>query len=110
MSEKGGIIDITDERFRDRLWLVQRGVPYDLARDMTPEEVFSHVIVFGEMEGGKFDWEKMRWKTEAEFGRYSRVSLDGAMISREITQQRLNRTGGDSFSKNGGDVNGDETA
>jgi hypothetical protein len=46
---------------RDRLWLVKNGVPYDVAFALPVEDVAAYGILFGEMEGGKFDWSTWQW-------------------------------------------------
>jgi len=48
--------------FRDCLWLVKNGVPYDVAFGMNDEMRVAHVIVLGEYEGNDWDYNAMRWK------------------------------------------------
>jgi hypothetical protein len=44
------------------LVLVKNGVPYDRAFAMEADELAAHVIVFGQLDGGEWDWSSMRWK------------------------------------------------
>jgi hypothetical protein len=41
---------------------VKNGVPYDKAFTLPIEDVASYGIIFGEFEGRKFDWNRMRWE------------------------------------------------
>lgn len=43
------------------LWLMKNGVPFDVAHAMEPHELLAYGIGFGILEGGKFDWERLRW-------------------------------------------------
>lgn len=47
---------------RQALWLVKNGVPYDVAFSLPAEERVAYMIIFGELEGGKFDWARMDWE------------------------------------------------
>jgi hypothetical protein len=48
----------------DCLYLVQRGVPYDVAFGLDHAERMAYVVVFGTLEGNRFDWQHMRWNEE----------------------------------------------
>lgn len=41
---------------------MKNGVPYDVAFTMSPIDVQAHTIVFGELEGLKFNWATMRFE------------------------------------------------
>jgi hypothetical protein len=41
---------------------VKNGVPYDVAFSLPPEDVEAYGIIFGEMEGGSFDWNRWDWE------------------------------------------------
>jgi hypothetical protein len=41
---------------------VKNGIPYDVAMSLEVDEVMAHGIIFGEMEGNKWDWSRMRWE------------------------------------------------
>jgi hypothetical protein len=47
---------------RDALFLVSKGVPYSQAMGMSPTKRLAMCIVFGEQEGGTWDWDEMRWR------------------------------------------------
>jgi len=36
-------------------------VPYDVAFTLPPEDVAAYGIIFGEMEGNKFNWQTLQW-------------------------------------------------
>jgi hypothetical protein len=40
---------------------VKNGVPYDVAFTLQPESVAAYGIIFGEMEGQRFDWNSFSW-------------------------------------------------
>lgn len=42
--------------------LLKNGVPYDVAMSMPEWMVLAHVVTFGTLDGGKFDWQRMRWE------------------------------------------------
>jgi hypothetical protein len=54
------------------LWLVHNGVPWHVAAELPPDEHFTFTtteriaagIIFGQFNGGKWDWNSMIWKTE----------------------------------------------
>jgi hypothetical protein len=48
----------------DCLYLVNRGVPYDVAFALGPAERMAYVVVFGTLEGGSYDWKQLRWRDE----------------------------------------------
>jgi hypothetical protein len=41
---------------------VKNGVPFDVAFAWDEAFVLAAVVIFGEQEGGEFDWSDMRWK------------------------------------------------
>lgn len=43
---------------------MKNGVPYDRAFEMDPIERRAHYVVFGQFEGGKWDWDRQEWKNE----------------------------------------------
>lgn len=50
--------------FRDMLYLVRQGIPYDVVSGMTEEHRLAHLVAFGELDGGSFDWDKMEWRKD----------------------------------------------
>jgi hypothetical protein len=42
--------------------LVRAGVPMDRAERMPPWQLLTYQVIFGELEGGEFDWKGLRWK------------------------------------------------
>jgi hypothetical protein len=46
----------------DALYLVRRGVPYDVAMHLSPAQRLAFIVLMGEAEGGRFDWERMGWE------------------------------------------------
>lgn len=40
---------------------MKNGVPFDVAFSLEDEEAFAYGIVFGEFEGGSWDWNIMDW-------------------------------------------------
>ena len=52
-----------DAGYRDLLWIVKNGVPWDLAETWTDEQVLAASIVLGELEGGaRFNWDSFQWE------------------------------------------------
>jgi hypothetical protein len=47
---------------RERLFLARKGVPWDVAWDLPPDEALAYTVILGEYEGGVFDWQRMKWK------------------------------------------------
>jgi hypothetical protein len=43
------------------LFLVKRNVPFDIAFSLPDEERLAWIIILGEQEGRKFDFNTMRW-------------------------------------------------
>jgi hypothetical protein len=41
---------------------VKNGVPYDVAFSLPDADVAAYSIIFGEMEGQKFNWQGMVWE------------------------------------------------
>lgn len=53
--------------FRDCLYLVSKGVPWDVVfgarkRPFTATQRLAAAVVFGEMDGGLWDWSALRWQ------------------------------------------------
>jgi hypothetical protein len=46
----------------ERLWLVKNNVDFDVAFSLPPLEVAAWAIIFGQFEGGVFDFSSMRWQ------------------------------------------------
>lgn len=46
---------------------MKNGVPYDVAFCFEPDERLAAVVVFGELEGSKWDWDEMRWLERDEY-------------------------------------------
>ncbi|MBV8656623.1 MAG: hypothetical protein JO142_02250 [Burkholderiales bacterium] len=44
---------------REALWLVKNGIPFDVAFGLDDMTRAAWCIVFSEMEGSKFNWDKM---------------------------------------------------
>lgn len=47
------------------LWLVKNGVPWDVANTLPSDELMAMGIVFGEFDGGTFDWDAGTWKRQS---------------------------------------------
>lgn len=45
----------------DCLYLVTRGVPYDVAFGLEAAERMAYVVVVGTLAGLKFDWQSLQW-------------------------------------------------
>jgi hypothetical protein len=43
---------------------VKQGVPFDVAFALYPEEAMGWSVIFGEIDGGTFDWGNMSWVRE----------------------------------------------
>lgn len=48
--------------YREILWLVKNGVPWDVAACMEPIQRQATAVIFSEMEGHTFDWYAMRFE------------------------------------------------
>ncbi|MDA8230743.1 MAG: hypothetical protein M0006_05340 [Magnetospirillum sp.] len=44
------------------LYLVKNGVPFDVALSLSPADVLAFSIIFGQMDGGEWDWGRMTWR------------------------------------------------
>jgi hypothetical protein len=42
--------------------LVKNGIPWDVAVNLSHKERVAWAIIFGEIEGGEFDYRFMKWK------------------------------------------------
>ncbi len=47
------------------LYLVKNGIPFDVAASLDDEERLAWSVIFGEFEGGHFEWETLSWKKES---------------------------------------------
>jgi hypothetical protein len=39
-------------------------VPFDVAFSVSPDDCMAWLIIFGELDGGKWDWSSMRWSKQ----------------------------------------------
>ncbi len=46
---------------RMALACVSNGIPFDVAMSLEPHEALGFCVIFGELNGGEFDWEAMAW-------------------------------------------------
>jgi hypothetical protein len=53
---------VKSQDIRGPLVLIKNNVPFDVAFSLDPEEVLAWSIIFGEMEGGVWNWAKMGWE------------------------------------------------
>jgi hypothetical protein len=53
-----------DADFRSRASLIKHGVAFDIAWSLSDAEVAAYCILFGEIEGGKFTWQTLRWEEQ----------------------------------------------
>jgi hypothetical protein len=44
------------------LYLVSKGVPYDLALRMSPARRLAYVVTLGTLDGGVWDWATQTWQ------------------------------------------------
>jgi hypothetical protein len=51
-----------DGDLSDRLYLVNKGIPFDVAFSLDDEMRMAWVVIFGTHDGGEFDWTTMSWK------------------------------------------------
>lgn len=42
--------------------LIKNGVPEEIAWELTPSERLARIVVFGQLDGGDFDWDRLKWK------------------------------------------------
>jgi hypothetical protein len=47
------------------LFLVQCGVPYDVALALEGTERLAYTVIFGELRGYRFDWRRLTWEMPA---------------------------------------------
>lgn len=47
--------------FRESLVLVKNGVPFDVAFSMSRKMRRAAIIVLGEIDGGRWNWDSMSW-------------------------------------------------
>lgn len=48
--------------FAECLWLIKQGIPFDVAFSLPPAERLAMVVVFGQFDGGVFDWDTGTWR------------------------------------------------
>ncbi len=41
--------------------LVKSGVPFEVAMALEDHERRGLIVIFGELDGGRFDWDRMKW-------------------------------------------------
>lgn len=46
----------------DPLFLVQSGVPFDVAFTLAPEDRLAWIVALGTLQGRQFDWPTLSWK------------------------------------------------
>ena len=46
---------------RNRLYLVKNNVPFDVAMSLEEHEVLAYAIIFGELDGGTWNWSTGQW-------------------------------------------------
>ena len=46
----------------DCLYLVKNGVPYSVAFALEPDERLAYVVIFGQLDGNDFDFDRGQWK------------------------------------------------
>lgn len=46
----------------DNLYLVQNGVPFDIAFSLPDDERLAFVVALGTLNGREFDWSTQSWK------------------------------------------------
>lgn len=66
MAKRRDIIEearrIADDNYnRNVLALIKHGVPFEIAFNLEWPEIIGWLVIFGEMEGQKFDWNSMKW-------------------------------------------------
>jgi hypothetical protein len=44
--------------------LLKHGVPWDIIWSLTPTRRLAYLVVAGELDGGVFDWGRMRWEKQ----------------------------------------------
>jgi hypothetical protein len=45
-----------------QLWLIKNGIPFDIAMSIDVAEGKAWAVIFGQFEGGEYDWAANRWK------------------------------------------------
>lgn len=43
---------------------MKHGVPWDVAFALPTSDALGMVVAFGEMDGGTFSWDQMRWESK----------------------------------------------
>ena len=42
--------------------LVNAGVPWDVAANLSPTEMLGYIVAVGEIDGGLFNWDALKWE------------------------------------------------
>jgi hypothetical protein len=45
----------------EALFLVKNGVPFDIAFSLPHDERLAYIVVFGMLDGRRFDWDSLTW-------------------------------------------------
>ena len=67
--------------FKDRMYLVKNGVPYDRVMAMETHELNAHIRVFGELEGNVWNEERGEWKRTDPMQISMRMAVDGEKLA-----------------------------
>lgn len=51
---------------RDCLYLISKGIPYDIAFSLDATERTAWCVIFGELDGGTFNWSSGAWERPRE--------------------------------------------
>ncbi len=46
------------------LYLIKNGIPFDVAFSLPEAELTAYAIIFGRLDGGKWNWDRMAWETD----------------------------------------------
>lgn len=47
---------------KDVLYLVHKGIPYQQAMALDASERLACIVIFGELDGGSWNWDRMEWR------------------------------------------------
>lgn len=50
-----------DANFRAIGVCLKNGVPFDVAHALLPHELLAYFVLFGQLEGGEWDWDSLTW-------------------------------------------------
>ena len=56
---------VENAEISNRLYLIKNGIPFDVAMSLQEHEVLAYAIIFGKIDGGKWDWSSMSWSTDS---------------------------------------------